>query len=265
MDNEERILELAQELLRLMGESMISKDERREIERKKRKAEEAAKKAAWGNLDINYRLRSRLESCGITSLAELTAYSRKELEVYGRRLTSEMIRKIVIALGKLGEHLRDEKVYEPSDEVTESPDVARDDAIIVRIMDELGYPRFDLFDHGQRWALEAIRFAMNNPKPATQYKMYLWPVIAKRDNTTVAEVTFFVGECVRNMNPTWKQIAADADENSESENELWRKVFKTGYGYVTDRTQFIIELRAIGVYAREVRRLEDIEIRRKNG
>ncbi|MFV0484892.1 MAG: hypothetical protein ACK5MU_01520 [Candidatus Saccharimonadales bacterium] len=222
----------------------------------------------WRDLDIPYKLLCKLEYRGIRSLEQLVEYSRAELISLKRGLTDEQARRVAVALGKMKMHLREEKIYETSDEVAESPDIERDDAMILEALEELGYSAWDLYDDGQKWAFEAVRFAVNNPKISREYKTYLWPVIAKRENVTVADVTKLVGDSVKSMKPRWKELLrmiCSCDERESEMKALAEKVFVLSYGCPTSHKSFIFELRDIGLYVREKRRLEDIEISRKNG
>ena len=202
-------------------------------EAEKRKEEKEAIDVVWRFIDMPYKLRRRLELAGIDSVKKLTGYSRAGLKALRIGLTDEMLRRIAMALARLDLHLKGEKVYEVSDEVRESPDIAHDNAMITEVLAELGYPEFDLFDNGQKWAFEAIRFAMNNPKPSREYRTYLWPVIAGRDGVSVAEVTKAVGDSVKRMCPDLK-------------------------------VRFTFELRNIGLSALEKRKLADMERQKEN-
>lgn len=130
------------------------------------------------------------------TVESLVRYSREELLRLPLGLSEKEVQLIAVELAKSGLSLRDEKVYEVGDEIVQSQDVEGDNAYIMEALREFGIDDWDKHDCGNLWALEAMRFAMNNPSLSREYRTYLWPVIAERNSCSIEEVTDAVRECM---------------------------------------------------------------------
>jgi hypothetical protein len=208
---------------------------------------------------------------GIFTIGDLLV--KTEYDLRSGNVPVGMLERIKTRLGEVGLRLKgdiDLGFPTPSAEViAKSDDIETDTAIIMDILQKLGY-EWDEQDEGLQWAMEAILFSMNNPKLAVRLKTYLWTEIAKREGLNVSEITTIIRSSVKKLKPTWKELDLHVSPEDAEAKEVWnyaRRVFRQkGSGscdvfYHDKNIRFSFELAAIGCYAHEVRR----EMRKKRG
>ena len=176
-------------------------------------------------LGLHYRLHIKCIYAGIETIEELISHTVACLRKTCK-FSEGQLRTIISALDEFGGlRLKDcDDISEFMPVIAASADPAADDAIITEVLQKLGYEEWDLEDDGLCWAMEAIRFSMNNPKLAYRLKKYLWPEIAKREGFTVAEVTSTISASIKSQRPVWKKFKKLYD-SCRPEDKIEQKVF----------------------------------------
>jgi hypothetical protein len=175
------------------------------------------------DLDIGTNAYNAVKRRGVNSVGELVSHTREELNTKYRHYKinpgSIAEGELVSAINKLGLRFKGDTDKQIEDIIQRaethknrklqrntavvSDDTEADDAIIADALQKLGYEAWDLKNQGLSWAMEAIRFAMNNSHLRQKLRIYVWQPIADKHERTYQEIKEIVSQSVKQLKSTW--------------------------------------------------------------